>query len=150
MFLIQNIIKEGGNMKKEEIERFGFGVMADSDEMPEYFMHSDRFLIIDLKNRKEIIFEEYYVNPHAELVKTKYPDPAGLGDNISDEELQIYMDITEILKGCKYVLGNSLGYYPKFALEKANLFFVGLSSRPLPRDHIAHLIEHRALADFHD
>jgi len=28
-----------------EIERLGFGVMADKDEYPHVFSHSDRFLI---------------------------------------------------------------------------------------------------------
>ncbi len=137
-------------MKEDVIERFGFGVMADRDEIPNIFSHSDKFLIIDLKNRKEIIFEEYRKNPHAEIVKTKYPMPTGMGETISDEEFQIYKDIAEIVKDCKYVTGNNLGFYPKMAMDKAGIFYVMQSVNELPRDHINSLIEERAYAGFRD
>jgi hypothetical protein len=137
-------------MKEDVVERYGFGVMADRDEIPNIFSHSDRFLIIDLKNRKEIIFEEYRKNPHAEICKTKYAMPADLGEEVSDEERQIYKDIAEILKDCKYVTGNNLGYAPKTAMEKAGVFYIMQSVNELPRDHIKCLIENRAFAGFRD
>jgi len=137
-------------MKEDVIERYGFGVMADKAEQPDYFSNSDQFLIIDLKNRKEIINEEYRKNPHAELVKTKYPFPTDLGEKISDEEYQIYLDIAKILNDCKYVIGNNLGYFPKRAMEKEKVFYVMQSVNELPHDHINRLIEDRALAGFID
>lgn len=136
--------------KEDMIERHGFGVMADRDEIPNIFSHSDRFLIIDLKNRKEIIHEEYRENPHAEICKTKYAMPAGLGDPVPDEERQIYRDIAEMLKDCKYVTGNNLGFAPKMAMEKAGVFYVMQSVNELPRDNIARLIKERAYAGFRD
>jgi hypothetical protein len=137
-------------MKEDVIERYGFGVMADRDEIPNVFSHSDQFLIIDLKNRKEIIYEEYRKNPHAEVVKVKYPMPIGLGEKITDEEFQIYIDIAEMLKDCKYVIGNNLGYYPKKAMDQSNVFYIMQSVNELPRDHINRLIEDRAFAGFRD
>jgi hypothetical protein len=141
---------KGGKMKEDLIERLGYGVMADSEEMPNIFSHSDRFLIIDLKNRKEIVFEEYRKNPHAKIIKKKYPMPTPLGDSISDEEFQLYMDIAEILKDCKYVNGKNLGYFPKTAMEKLGIFYVMKNVDESPRDDIKGMIEDRALAGFRD
>jgi len=129
--------------KKNVVERFAFGVMADKDEMPNVFSHSDRFLIIDLKDRKETVHEEYRPNPHGEICRTKYPIPTDPGDGITDEELEIYRNIAEIIKDCETTIGYNLGYFPKLALEKTT-FYVMQSAPVLPRDYIKELIEIRA------
>lgn len=137
-------------MKKNVIERYGYGVMADRDEMPHIFSHSDRILIIDLKDRKEIIHEEYRTNPHAETCRTKYAIPTDPGDGITKDELDIYRDIAELVKDCKYTIGYNLGYFPKLALEKTGTLYVMQSSPVLPRDNINGLIENRVYAGFRD
>ncbi len=137
-------------MKKDVVERFAFGVMADKDEMPKIFSHSDRFLVIDLKNRKEIVHEEYRPNPYAEICRTKYTIPTDTGGGITDDELEIYRHIAETVKDCKYTTGYNLGYFPKMAMEKTETLYV-LSSVPLlPREHIQELIDERAAAGFRD
>jgi hypothetical protein len=135
-------------MKEDVIERLGYGVMADRDETPDVFTNSDKFLIVDLKNRKDIVFEEYRENPHIEIIKKKYPMPTGLGGKVSDEEFQIYMDIAEILKDCKYVSGGYTGYFPKVAFEKQGVFYVMQAEKRLPRDDLERLIGNRVLAGF--
>ncbi|MDM8524982.1 hypothetical protein QUF80_16550 [Desulfococcaceae bacterium HSG8] len=137
-------------MKEDVIERYGFGVMADKDEMPDIFSHSDRILVIDMKNRKEIIHEEYRLNPHAETCRTKYTIPTSPGEGITDEELEIYKDIAELVKDCKYTIGYNLGYFPKLAMEKTDTLYVLQSVKHLPRDHIKELIKERVYAGFRD
>ncbi len=137
-------------MKEDVIERLGFGVMADKDEMPNIFSHSDRILIIDLKNRKEIVHEEYRPNPHAEICRTKYTIPTDPGDGITEEELEIYRDIAETVKDCKYTIGYNLGYFPKLAMEKTDTLYVMQSVPTLPREDIKQMIEDRAYAGFRD
>lgn len=138
------------DVKEDVIERYGFGVMSDGNRMPDVFSHADQFLIIELKNRKEITFEEYRQNPHTELCRTKYAMPAGLGDPVSDEEQQIYDDIVEILKDCGCVVGNNLGYAPKITMENADIFYVMQNYAKFARDYINGSIEDRALAGFRD
>jgi len=147
---MNQVSSKGGETKEDTIERYGFGVLTDSDEIPHFFSHSDQFLIIDLKNRKEVIFEEYRTNPHGETCRTKYTRPACLGERPSDEERQIYQDIAEMLTDCKYVIGGNLGYAPKMAMEKADVFYIMQSVPELPHDHIDRLIENRAYAGFRD
>lgn len=135
--------EERAKRKREYIERYAFGIKADSEEMPKIFSHSDRFLIIDMKDRKEIIHEEYRPNPYGKICRTKYPMPACLGDRISDEEREIYKNMAEIIKDCDTTIGNNLGYFPKMALEKVT-FYVMQSVPVMPRDHIKELFEIRA------
>ncbi len=129
--------------KRKLIERYAFGVMADKDEMPKIFSHSDRFLIIDMRDRKEIVHEEYRPNPHGETCRTKYPIPTDPGDGITEEELDIYRNLAEILKDCDTTIGYNLGYFPSRALEKTT-FYVMQSVPVLPHDHIKQLFEIRA------
>ena len=138
--------------KKDLIERYGFGVVADKDEMPDIFSHSDRILIVDLKNRKDIIYEEYRINPHAEICRTKYTIPTDTGDKkgITKKELKIYADIADLVKDCKYTIGNNLGYFPKQAMERTDTLYVLQSVRIQPRDHIKETIKARAYAGFRD
>ena len=134
---------------KDKIERIGYGIIADKDEYPHVFSHSDRFLIIDLKNRKEVIMREYRPNPYAEICKTKYAMPACIGDEISDEELEIYQKIAEIVKDCDRVLGKNFGSYPVKALQDAGTDFLMTNSYN-PQDHIESLIESRYIAGYRD
>ncbi|MCP4350043.1 MAG: hypothetical protein GY795_31575 [Desulfobacterales bacterium] len=137
-------------MKKDVIERYGFGVMADKDEMPNIFSHSDRILVIDMKDRKEIIHEEYRINPHAEICRTKYTKPTDPGEGITEKELQIYRELADMVKDCKYTIGYNLGYFPKLAMEKTDTLYVMQSVPTKPREHIKHLIENRVYAGFRD
>ena len=117
--------------------------MADKNEMPKIFSHSNRFLIIDLKDRKEIVYEEYRPNPHGETCRTKYPIPTGTGDGITEEEQEIYRNIAEIIKDCQTTIGYNLGYFPMLALEKVT-FYVLQSVPVMPHDYIKQLIETKA------
>ncbi|OQY45465.1 MAG: hypothetical protein DRR08_22885 [Candidatus Parabeggiatoa sp. nov. 2] len=135
-------------MTRPELERLSFGVMADKDEHPHVFSHSDRFLVVDLKNRKEIVAREYRPNPYAQICKEKYPIPTDPGENISDEELEIYRQIAEIVKDCKYAGGKNFGYFVKLALEKAGTESMMLSFEP--QGWIDSLIENRYMAGYRD
>jgi len=136
-------------MIREEIERIGYGVIADQDEYPHVFSHSDRFLIVDLKNRKEVVMREYRPNPYAEICKTKYAKPAFIGEKISDEELEIYQKIAEIVKDCYHVLGKNFGSYPIKALQDAGTDFLMTNSYN-PQEHIERLIKARYIAGYRD
>jgi hypothetical protein len=99
-------------MIRPELERLSFGVMADKDEYPHVFTHSARFLVVDLKTRKEIVAREYRPNPYAKICQEKYPKPTEPGENISKKELEIYRQIAEIVKDCKYAAGGkNFGYF---------------------------------------
>jgi len=135
-------------MKKRLLERYGFGVMADTDDMPKIFTHSDRFLVMDLKDRKEVIFEEYRPNPYGEICRTKYTMPTD--HRILDEEYDIYKSMAEIIKDCETTIGYNLGYFPKMAFEKAGIFYILKSYLTTPREHINSLIENRVYAGFRD
>ncbi len=137
-------------MKKDTIDRYGFGVMADKDEMPKIFSHSDRFLVIELKNRKEVIHEEYRPNPYAEICRTKYTIPTDMGGDIKEKELKIYRHIAETLKDCKYIYGYNVGFYPKMAMERTGALYIIPSVPTLPRDHIKDLIKNRVYAGYRD
>jgi hypothetical protein len=140
---VKNVMKE-----LPEIERIGFGVLADKDEHPYVFSHSDRFLIIDLKRRKEVIAREYRPNPYAEICKTKYQMPASPGDNTSEEELEIYRKIAEIVKDCKYVAGKNFGWHPMRALKSAGTD--GMMIPVQPHEQIDSLIGARYIAGYRD
>ncbi|OQY11491.1 MAG: hypothetical protein B6I31_04850 [Desulfobacteraceae bacterium 4572_19] len=137
-------------MKEDLIERYAFGVMADGNTMPDIFSHSDQFLIMEMKNRKDILFEEYRNNPHTEICSTKYAMPTDLGDPVPEEEEQAYKDMVEIFKDCQCVVGNNLGYAPKVVIEEAGIFYVMLNGGKFARDYINGLIEDRAFAGFRD
>jgi predicted Fe-Mo cluster-binding NifX family protein len=132
-----------------EIERIGFGVKADEDEYPEFFTHSDRFLIVDLKRRKEVVLREYRPNPYVATCKEKYGRKALELYYGEDEELEIYRQIAEIVKDCKYVGGKNFGYYVKMALEKAGTGPMMMNYEN-PQEWIDSLIEERALAGYTD
>ncbi|MCP4695479.1 MAG: hypothetical protein GY862_01325 [Gammaproteobacteria bacterium] len=134
--------------KFKEIERIGFGVMADKDECPRVFSHSDRFLVMDLKNRKEVVFREYRPNPYAETCKTKYTMPSVLGDHPSDEEVDIYRKVGELMKDCDYVAGKNFGNYAIFGLQEAGTDFLMTSHEP--QEWIDSLIDARYLAGYRD
>jgi len=137
-------------MKKHEIERLGFGIKADKDEFADIFSHSDRFLIVDLKLRKEVIFREYRPNPYAKICREKYAMPSLLGDSPSDEELEIYQKMTEIVTDCLYVHGKNFGYYMVRAFEEvAKIELIMLSSHE-PEEWIESLIEARYMAGYRD
>jgi predicted Fe-Mo cluster-binding NifX family protein len=136
-------------MKKPEIERIGFGVTADKDIHPRIFSHSDRFLVVDLKLRKEIILREHRPNPYGKICREKYTMPSLLGDHPSDEELEIYRNVAEILKDCDYVRGKNFGNYVVYALEKAGVEAM-MSSSHEPDEWIDSLIESRYAAGYRD
>jgi predicted Fe-Mo cluster-binding NifX family protein len=127
----------------------GFGVIADADEYSELFTHSDRFLIVDLKDRKEVIRREYRPNPHVAICKEKYGWEAIKSDSHGEEELRIYREIAELVKDCKYVAGKNFGYFVKMALEKAGTSSMMTNSKN-PQDWIDSLIENRAYAGYRD
>jgi len=133
-----------------ELERIAFGVMADKDEYPYVFSHSDRFLIVDLKRRKEIIAREYRPNPYAQICREKYTKPTFIGENISDEEWEIYQKIGEILKDCKYVGGRNFGNYTVKALQEAGTDFMMMNEPFQPYSWIDSLIEARYMAGYRD
>ena len=130
------------------IERIGFGVVASEDKYPYVFSTSDRFLIIDLKNRKEVIHQEYRPNPYAEICKEKYPIPTGRGEGASEEELDIYKKIAMIVQDCEYAAGRNFGYYPAKALVEAGSDHLMTSFEPW--EWIESLIESRRAAGFRD
>lgn len=136
-------------MKRHEIERIGFGIKADKDEFAGIFSHSDRFLIVDLKLRKEVILREYRPNPYAKICREKYAMPSLLGDSPSDEELEIYRKMTEIVTDCLYVHGKNFGYYMVRAFEVAKIELIMLSSHE-PEEWIESLIEARYMAGYRD
>ena len=136
-------------MEKSDIERFGFGVVADKDELPLYFTHSDRFLVVDLKLRKEVIWREYRPNPYAEICREKYSMPSVIGDNPCDEEVEIYRQIAEIVKDCKYVQGKSFGNYAANALKAAGSDAMMVSFHEA-QEWIDSLIEARSYAGYRD
>jgi len=131
-----------------EIERIAFGIVADEDKTAYIFAHAARFLVIDLKNRKEVIFREYRPNPYAEICKQKYPKPSVIGDNPSDEEVEIYRKMAEILKDCKTVRGYNFGNYVYNALEAAGCNPIMTDHQP--QETIDSLIEARYIAGYRD
>lgn len=130
------------------IERICSGVNADNDLHPYVYTHSDRFLIIDMKNRKEILKREYRPNPYGKICREKYAVPTSLGDPISDEEKEIYRKMAEIVKDCKYVTGTNFGYYPARALEAAGTDHMMTAAQP--QEWIDSLIDARLFAGFRD
>ncbi|HDN25821.1 MAG TPA: hypothetical protein ENG03_01730 [Thioploca sp.] len=132
-----------------EIQRMGFGVIADEDEYPEFFTHSDRFLIVDLKNRKEVILREYRPNPYVAICKAKYGRKELEFFKNNKEEREIYRQIAEIVKDCKYVAGKNFGYYVKMALENAGTSSM-ITSFDNPQEWIDSLIENRIYAGYTD
>jgi len=132
-----------------EIQRMGFGVIADADEYAEFFTHSDRFLIVDLKRRKEVILREYRPNPYVAICKEKYGRKELEFFKNDKEEQEIYRQIAEIVKDCKYVTGKNFGYFVKMALEKAGTESM-LSNFENPQEWIDSLIENRAYAGYRD
>jgi hypothetical protein len=135
-------------MKEPEIKRFCFGVKADKDERPYVFTHSDRFLVIDLKHRLEVVKREYRPNPYAKICQEKYTIPTDPGDGISDEELEIYRQIAEIVKDCEYVGAKNFGYFVKMALEKAGV--TPMMTTFEPQEWVDSLIENRYMAGYRD
>ncbi len=118
------------------------------DKFAYVFSTSDRFLIIDLKNRKEVIHQEYRPNPYAEICKEKYPIPTDLGNGPSEEELEIYNKIAMIVQDCKYVAGKNFCYYPARALRAAGSDAL---MKPIgPWESIESLIKSRRAAGFRD
>jgi len=136
-------------MELPEIERIGFGVIADKDEHSPIFTHSDRFLIADLIRRKEVIWHEPRPNPYAKICREKYPKPSVTGDNPSDEELEIHRQIAEILKDCIYVRGRDFGSYSADALKAAGSDAMMVSSDE-PQEWLNSLIKYRAYAGYFD
>ena len=131
-----------------EVERIGFGIVADEDKSAGIFAHADRFLVVDLKNRKEITFREYRPNPYAEICKQKYPKPSVIGDHPADEEVEIYRKIAEILKDCKTIRGMNFGNYVYNALSATGANAI-MSDRD-PEETIDSLIESRYAAGYRD
>ncbi|MEN8215906.1 MAG: hypothetical protein ABFS56_05930 [Pseudomonadota bacterium] len=131
-----------------EIERIGFGIVADEDKTAYIFAHADRFLVFDLKNRKEVTLREYRPNPYAEICKQKYPKPSVIGDHPSDEEVEIYRKMADILKDCKTIWGYNFGNYVYNALEAAGCNPI-MCDRD-PQETIDSLIEARYLAGYRD
>jgi hypothetical protein len=144
----QSMTYLGNNVMSDKIERIGFGIVADEDKSAERFAHADRFFVFDLKNRKEVIFREYRPNPYGEICKQKYPKPCVIGDNPSDEEVEIYRKMAEILKDCKSVWGKNFGNYVHDALSAVGVNPI-LSDRD-PQEAIDSLIGARYLAGYRD
>jgi len=71
-----------------------------------------------------------------------------IGDNPSDEEVEIYRSIAEILKDCKTVWGSNFGNYVYNALEAAGINPI-LSDHE-PQETIDSLIGARYLAGYRD
>ncbi|RKZ73215.1 MAG: hypothetical protein DRR19_31205 [Candidatus Parabeggiatoa sp. nov. 1] len=67
----------------------------------------------------------------------------------SEEEREIYRQIAEIVKDCKYVTGNNFGYYVNMALEKAGSGTM-MTTYENPQAWIDSLIEYRYMADYFD
>ena len=130
------------------LERIASGVMADKDEHPHVFSHSDRFLIIDLKMRKEIVGREYRPNPYGKICREKYAMPTFIGEKISAEEWEIYQKIGEILKDCKYVTGKNFGSYTIKGLQEAGTDYLMTDFQPY--EWIDSLIDARYLAGYRD
>ncbi|RKZ42471.1 MAG: hypothetical protein DRQ49_01205 [Gammaproteobacteria bacterium] len=136
-------------MELPDVERIGFGVIADKDEHAPVFSHSDRFWIVDLKRRKEVIWSEYRDNPYVQTCKEKYPNPSAIGDHPCDEELEIYRKIGEMLKDCKYVSGQNFGNYAADALEAAGTEAM-MNFSHQPQEWVDSLIEARGYAGYRD
>lgn len=134
--------------KFKEVERIGFGVLADSNKRPYIFSHSDRFWVVDLKNRKEVIYSEYRPNPYAEICRNKYSKPSVIGDNPEPEELEIYLKMAQILSDCDTVWGYNYGNYVMLALEGAGTDPI-MTDRE-PEKIIQSLIDARRYAGYRD
>ncbi|HLC15060.1 MAG TPA: hypothetical protein VJL89_02390 [Thermodesulfovibrionia bacterium] len=134
--------------KEPFIEKICFPIMEDKDELTYLYSHSDRFLVIVLKDRKDILSKEYRPNPYGKICREKYPEPTALGDKISEEELELYRNMAEIVKDCTYVYAKNFGYYPFKALEKAGTDYIMANSEPWEK--INWLIKDRAFAGFKD
>ncbi len=136
-------------MSLPEIERMAFAVKADKDEYSHFFFHADRFLIIDLKNRKEVVAREYRPNPFAEYCQKNYESPAIIGEGkISEEEKNAYLKIGEMLKDCKYVAAKNFGNYATKYLKEAGADYIMMDKEP--DDWINILIEAREYAGYRD
>ncbi|HLP57402.1 MAG TPA: hypothetical protein VK186_01165 [Candidatus Deferrimicrobium sp.] len=140
----------GDEIKKEKvIERIGFGVKADSDDYPAYITIADRFLVIELENRKNIISRTYYDNPYAKIMQEKFPKPTDLGDRISKEEMEILTNLAKFVKEelkLKYLYGYYISYFFRNALERIGQHFNDDATKP--DVHIKRFIDARELAGF--
>ncbi|MCU0287203.1 MAG: hypothetical protein MUF15_12515 [Acidobacteria bacterium] len=137
--------------KKKEtvVERIGFGVKADSDKYPKFIPHADRFLVIELENRKNVISRTYYDNPYARIMQEKFPKPSNLGDIISKEEMEILTNLAKFVKEelkLKYLYGYRISYFFRVAMEKIGQHFN--DDNASPDEHIKRFIDARQLAGF--
>lgn len=137
--------------KKKEtvIERIGFGVKANNDNYPSYFPHSDRFLVIELENRKNVLSRTYYDNPYAKIMKEQFPKPANIGDHCSKEEFEILTNLAKYIKEelkVKYLYGHDISYFLRLALERVGQHYNDVPDGP--DEHIKRFIDARELAGF--